>query len=94
MKLNNVWIDLESSSLEEYIKADAEFTKELYSEIDELVSESERREEQNMEFLDRLEIPYGYQEGVSISMNELVSILNDEKKLKKIISTLKNKAFW
>ena len=99
MRLNNCHIDIETVA--EYTKDDANFTFNIFDtfanvlvEIEADVVSQQRETDQNLEFLDKLEISYGFNDGPSVSLNELVGILKDEKRLKKIVAMLKNKAFW
>lgn len=102
MRLNNCHIDIETiDSLDEYTKADAQFTLNMFDTFTNALVEAEaevqaqlRVTDLNLEFLDKLEISYGFNDGPSVSLDELVGILKDEKRLKKIVSMLKNKAFW
>lgn len=92
MRLHNLHLDIET--LEEYTREDAQHTLDAFADIEAGIQEEQKLVDQNLEFLDKLEISYGYNDGPSVSLNELVSILKDEKRMKKISSMLKNKAFW
>ena len=55
-----------------------------------------KREKQAVEVLDFLDIPCQYSGSPfpSVPATELVKILTDEKKMKVIMSKIRNKAFW
>lgn len=60
------------------------------------LDEIKRKEDQAGKILDVLDIPWstGSSAQLLVRATDLVKILTDEKKLKVIVSKLRNKAFW